>query len=190
MKKIFLLVIILIFGITLYVAKDRLVKSIYKIAYERCYYAQIRRSGLETGVDPLLLTAVAYTESKFRASAVSPSGAIGIMQLMPQTAFHIAAKNGINLKDTSDLFIPEMNIQISAYYLKSLITDFHDTKLAIAAYNGGPSSIREWLKGEKGSDSDIAFFHKDETRRYVENVLKVEERLQRAKRIWRWIREI
>jgi soluble lytic murein transglycosylase-like protein len=86
-------------------------------------------------VDPALVQAVAWQESKFRSDAISPKGAIGIMQLMPATARQL----GVNPYD------PRQNIYGGVAYLSMLLTRFNgDTRLALAAYNAGPEAVAQY----------------------------------------------
>ncbi len=86
-------------------------------------------------VDAGLVRAVAWQESRFRSDAVSPKGAIGIMQLMPATA----AQMGVNPHD------PQQNIQGGVAYLRALLTQFNgDVRLALAAYNAGPAVVLQY----------------------------------------------
>jgi soluble lytic murein transglycosylase-like protein len=84
-------------------------------------------------VDPGLVLAVAWQESRFRSDAISPKGAIGVMQLMPATA----AQLGVNPYD------PRENIEGGVAYLRGLLTQFNgDIKLSLAAYNAGPAAVQ------------------------------------------------
>lgn len=83
------------------------------------------------GVDPRLATAVAWQESRFRQSAVSPKGARGVMQLMPTTAREL----GVNPDDLHG------NIEGGVSYLARQIRRFGDVRLALAAYNAGPEAV-------------------------------------------------
>lgn len=88
---------------------------------------------LSEGVDPILVRAVARAESGFNPKAVSPKGAIGVMQLMPETAARF---------NVSDIFHPEQNIRGGIRYLKYLTGLFpDDVKLAVAAYNAGEGRV-------------------------------------------------
>ncbi|MDB5702774.1 MAG: lytic transglycosylase [Sphingomonadales bacterium] len=92
------------------------------------------RSAARNGLDPRLLRAVAWTESRGRSDAVSPKGARGVMQLMPGTA----AALGVDPMD------PESNIAGGAAYLAQQIGRFQSVPLGLAAYNAGPGAIVRW----------------------------------------------
>jgi soluble lytic murein transglycosylase-like protein len=92
----------------------------------------IDKAGAEVELSPRLLEAIAYVESRFNQHAVSPDGAIGVMQLMPATA----AELGV------DPHNPEGNIRGGADYLRKMVTMFgNNVELAVAAYNAGPSAV-------------------------------------------------
>ncbi|MES2494235.1 MAG: lytic transglycosylase domain-containing protein [Pseudomonadota bacterium] len=112
-------------------------------------YAQAAR---RHGIDPGLLRAIAWTESRGRNSAVSPKGAIGIMQLMPGTA----ASLGVNPHD------PLANIDGGAAYFARQLATFRTVPLALAAYNAGPGAVARY-RGVPPYD---------ETRRYVGSILR------------------
>lgn len=93
----------------------------------------LARAASEVGVDAHLAHAVAWTESAFRADAVSPKGAMGLMQLMPATA----RQYGV-----ADPFDPWQNVQGGTRLLRDLLTRYAgDTRLALAAYNAGPQAV-------------------------------------------------
>jgi soluble lytic murein transglycosylase len=119
-------------------------------------------------LDPALLAAVIYRESKFDAGARSSSGAIGLMQLLPATAKGIALHTGGTKFRVSDLYDPEINVRYGSFYLRRLLTKYSDTRLALAAYNAGQANVDGWLAQGKG----IEF---PETREYVDNVLELRD---------------
>jgi soluble lytic murein transglycosylase len=114
-------------------------------------------------LDPALLAAVIYSESKFRAGARSSSGAIGLMQLLPATAEGIAVRTGGSRFRVDDLYVPEINIRYGAWYLRHLLDKYGDERLALAAYNAGQENVDGWLR----RGVDIQF---PETRHYVARV--------------------
>lgn len=125
-------------------------------------------------IDPLLLVAVMRIESDFNPTAVSPKGARGLMQVMPETALWAAQQMGLSSFEVDQLFDPEVNIAIGSWYLATLRNQFDgDTVLALAAYNGGRTNVLRWLSeeswsGEVETIDDIPF---PETRGYVRKVL-------------------
>jgi soluble lytic murein transglycosylase len=114
-------------------------------------------------LDPALLAAVIYAESKFHADARSSSGAIGLMQLLPSTADGIALHTGGSKFQHQDLYNPEINVRYGAWYLRHLLDKYDDERTALAAYNAGQHNVDQWLT----SGSGIRF---SETRAYVERV--------------------
>lgn len=94
----------------------------------------IHRSAVRHGVPVELVAAVAWQESRFRQAAVSPKGALGVMQLTPDTADTLKV-------DPHDL---NENIDGGAAYLAKLLDRFGDTRLALAAYNAGPNSVKRY----------------------------------------------
>ena len=114
-------------------------------------------------LDPALLAAVIWQESRFRPAAVSSAGAVGLMQLLPSTARGIAQRTGGSAFVESDLYEPELNIRYGAWYLRHLLDKYGDTQLALAAYNAGQTNVDGWLADGGG----IRFA---ETRHYVDAV--------------------
>jgi hypothetical protein len=110
-------------------------------------------------LDPRLLHAIAKVESNYNPRAVSPKGALGVMQLIPSTA---------RLVGVSDLFDPRENIHGGARYLKYLLDKFGDLTLALAAYNAGPKAVEAY--------GGIPPY--EETQRYVRSVLSLYQRLK------------
>jgi soluble lytic murein transglycosylase len=145
-----------------------------KMLYPYPYRATVEKYAELYGVDPLLVIAVMREESKFLPYTESPKGAVGLMQLMPETARAIAESLGdVGYKDRN-LLLPEKNIQYGTWYLVSLRKEFDNDVLVLAAYNGGRGQVREWINNNQidpGNlrQKDIPF---PETRQYVEKVLK------------------
>ncbi len=141
----------------------------YPLPYEQIVRAHAKNYRL----DPALLAAVIYQESKFEADAKSEAGAIGLMQLQPETARGIAIRTGGNRFRTSDLYTPEINVRYGSWYLRHLLNKYDDEKLALAAYNAGQTNVDTWRAAGKG----IQFA---ETRAYVDRVSEVKEVYRRA----------
>lgn len=102
------------------------------------------------GYDPFLLTALIITESSFNNWARSRKGALGLMQIRPQTAVALAKETSHEWKGKPTLFDPGVNIALGAYYLDKLIKRFGEIDLALEAYNHGPTKLSRYLrKGKK-----------------------------------------
>ena len=134
-----------------------------RIRYPLHYDAIVRGHARNYRLDPALLAGVIYQESKFRANARSSSGAIGLMQLLPDTAKGIAVHTGGSRFRVSDLDDPEINVRYGSWYLRHLLDKYHDERAALAAYNAGQDNVDHWRAEGKG----IAFA---ETRHYVKRV--------------------
>jgi soluble lytic murein transglycosylase len=134
-----------------------------RLWYPLPYASIVRGHAQHYRLDPALLAAVIYTESKFRAHARSSSGAVGLMQLLPGTAEGIALHTGGTAFRVSDLTDPELNVRYGAWYLRHLIDKYGDERTALAAYNAGQQNVDTWrAKGE-----GVQF---PETRHYVARV--------------------
>src|SRR5438876_4695606 len=141
----------------------------YPLNYEQIVRGHARNYDL----DPALLAAVIYQESKFHADAKSDSGAIGLMQLLPSTAHGIALHTGGSRFRTSDLYDPEINVRYGAWYLRHLLDKYGDERTALAAYNAGQDNVDRWRAAGEG----IAFA---ETRHYVKRVEHLQTLYRRA----------
>jgi soluble lytic murein transglycosylase len=144
-----------------------------RIRYPLHYEQIVRGHARNYHLDPALVAAVIYQESKFRADAKSSSGAIGLMQLKPETAEGIAIRTGGSRFRTSDLYDPEINIRYGSWYLRHLLDKYHDEKTALAAYNAGQQNVDTWQKTGGG----IRF---SETRAYVDRVERLKGIYHRA----------
>lgn len=110
----------------------------------------IAKESFENKMDPFLVLAVIMTESSFRDAVVSNKGAIGLMQIQPDTAMYVSEMHEhIELTDFQKLFDPDTNIIIGINYLSYLIDRFENMKYALIAYNMGPTNlIRRLSSGE------------------------------------------
>jgi peptidoglycan lytic transglycosylase len=134
-----------------------------RLRYPLHYQEIVRGHARNYRLDPALLAAVIYQESKFNPHARSSSGAIGLMQLLPDTAKGIAIHTGGTKFRVSDLDDPEINVRYGAWYLRHLLDKYGEERTALAAYNAGQENVDTWRREGKG----IAFA---ETRHYVSRV--------------------
>ena len=128
----------------------------------------IRQQAADKNLDPSLIAAVIYGESRFREDQRSSAGALGLMQITPRTAQVIAHLSGGTQFVTGDLADPEINIRYGSFYLRYLLNRYDgDEVAALAAYNAGTGNVDRW----GGSDLDLEAIGFPETRAYVEDVL-------------------
>ena len=136
----------------------------------------IRTQASAKHLDPALIAAVIYAETKFDPRP-SAAGAQGLMQILPETAYFIARRSGGTRFQASDLATPSVNVAYGSYYLRYLLDHYAGNQmLAIAAYNAGLTNVDRWVadartNGLPLSDAAIPF---PETREYVQRVLSVE----------------
>lgn len=148
--------------------------------YPTPYYDQIVSEAEETGLDPLLVLSIAKVESGFNSDAVSPAGAVGIMQLMPDTAQWLANRLGeAYLAD--ELADVDYNIHLGTEYLRFLLDYWGgDINKAVASYNAGQTKVAEWLNGGvwDGTPAAADNIPYQETRDYLKRVLAVYQQYQ------------
>jgi soluble lytic murein transglycosylase len=147
------------------------------ISYPLVYRDQVAKLAAMHNVPESLVYAIIRAESSFLPTALSPVGAVGLMQLMPSTAATIA--NGSKGKLAADsLTNPSTNIRFGIQHLRDLLTLYKgDLVLAIAAYNAGSGNVNRWRKSLAGLSSDefVESIPYPETREYVKKVLSSTE---------------
>ena len=142
--------------------KDEIEKTTFKNSKENIE-TLIEKYAQKNNLDPDFIKAVVKQESGFNPDATSKCGAMGLMQLMPQTA------KGLGVTDAYD---PEQNIEGGVKYLKSMMNRFNnDPKLALAAYNAGPGAVQRY--------GDVPPYR--ETQNYVKNILASYEAIKGGK---------
>ncbi len=142
--------------------------STLKLMYPVPFLQKIQ--GLHLSEDPFFLLSIMRQESAFNPNARSPTGALGLMQVQPQTARQIKKR-----VTKAQLVQPEVNIQIGSLYVKKLLERFPgEPELAIGAYNAGPSRMEQWLRNYPIDQKllFIDFLPVVETRDYITSVMK------------------
>ncbi len=142
---------------------------IERIYYHLEYTDYIQESADRYQVNPYFIAAMAKCESDFDANATSSAGAVGVMQMMPETAQEVANLGLVdsikyspqNLKD------PEVNINYGAAYLRYLVERYHEMNPAIAAYNAGMGNVDKWLSEDTDIRASVGF---EETEKYIQLV--------------------
>ena len=145
-------------------------------------YASAIRAGADRyDLDPALVAAVVYAESRFDERARSSQGAVGLMQVLPETAEQIADESGGATFTTEDLEDPRINVRYGSYYLRQALDAYDgDVRAAVASYNAGMGAVDEWLSSarEEGRRLRLDDIPYAETKAYVEKVLE-------ARRVYR-----
>ena len=136
--------------------------------------------GATGSIERALALAVTRQESAFNAGAVSPSGALGLMQLMPGTARDVAGRLGLPFVQSKLTADPSYNVTLGSQYLAEMLQRFGGSyELALAAYNAGPNRVARWLQtigDPRGGKIDmvdwIEMIPLRETRNYVERIME------------------
>lgn len=153
--------------------KDKIMKMIYPKTYSEIIsvYAE------EYNVDENLIFAVIKAESNFNNDAISNKSAIGLMQIVEDTAIDVAKKNNIDINTENieeELLNIEKNINIGTKYLSTLLEQYGNIEVALAAYNAGIGTVNNWIEKQviKSDGSDIENIPYKETNNYVRKILR------------------
>lgn len=173
-KKIFIIIIaILIIVVFLGIFKNKILKIIYPKTYKEIVSVYSEKYNVEEN----LVFALIKAESNFNSEAVSHRNAIGVMQIMEETAKDVANKNSIKIENENikqELLKIDNNINIGTKYLSTLLEKYKNKEIAVAAYNAGIGTVDGWIqKGIIKSDgSDIENIPYKETNNYVRKILR------------------
>lgn len=154
-------------GVAIAVSRIDFERALREITLPLRHDDVIREQAADKDLDPALIAAVIYAESRFRDQE-SHAGALGLMQITPQTAAAIAHLSGGTEFVTGDLSDPEINIRYGSFYLRYLLDRYHGNEVAaLAAYNAGTGNVDRW----GGADLSLDGIRFPETRAYVDQVL-------------------
>ena len=166
-------IIVLIIAILFVLFKDKLLKILYPKTYSEIVsvYAE------EYDVEENLIYAVIKAESNFESQAVSNRDAIGLMQIVEETAIDVAKKNNIDIDTENieeEILDIDNNINIGTKYLSTLLTQYGNIEVALAAYNAGIGTVNNWIDKQiiKADGSDIENIPYKETNNYVRKILR------------------
>lgn len=148
-------------------------KNDLTLRFPRSYSDHIHHEAARNRIDPALLFAITRQESAFIPTAKSPVGAMGLMQIMPETGKMLARLNKEALVTPLDLLKPERNIRLGTKYVRMMLDKYQQNPaLAAASYNAGPHRVARWLpEYDMPADSWIETIPYKETREYVQNVM-------------------
>ncbi|MBC7420024.1 MAG: transglycosylase SLT domain-containing protein [Bdellovibrio sp.] len=146
---------------------------LWKSLYPKAYDLNVQSEAGLRKINPYLIWSIMKAETQFKADAISPVGAVGLMQFMPYTSIKVAQllKEDHEVKE---LFDPPQAVKYGAMYLKKLSLEFdNQLPLIASAYNGGPHRVKLWLRNLGDIDFDVFIEHIpfSETRTYVKRVL-------------------
>ena len=177
--KTVLVAVILAVGIV--VAMPLFRKAVNALTLPLAYSDVIRQQAAEKHLDPALIAAVIYAETKFDPRQ-SSAGAEGLMQILPQTAEFLARRSGATTFTVSDLGTPQVNIAYGSYYLRYLLNAYDGAEIAaLAAYNGGETNVNRWIGSQgDGRQLTIPEIRFPQTRAYVERVLAAQQNYRRT----------
>lgn len=172
-KLLIVIILILIVIVFLGIFKDKILKIIYPKTFKE--YVSIYSE--EYNIDENLIYALMKAESNFKSKAVSNRGAIGVMQLMEETALDVAKKAEIDIDENNlkqELLKPEVNIKIGTIYIKTLLDQYQNVEVALAAYNAGIGTVNTWIEEGiiKKDGRDIENIPYKETNQYVRKILR------------------
>jgi soluble lytic murein transglycosylase len=144
----------------------------YELLYPRPFDREVRAAARATGLPESLVYAVIRQESLFRVDARSSADALGLMQLLPETARRTAAGAGLAAPSRNDLLQPAINVKLGSTFLRGLLVRADGQwPIAIAGYNAGPGAARRWLPpGPMEADVWVENIPFNETRNYVQRV--------------------
>ena len=148
-------------------------ENLHQFLYPRAYWTTVEGFAQRHDIDPLLVLAIVREESRFDADARSVAGALGLMQLMPKTAYRLDNHLGLGIDNSYEILNTKNNLHLGTYYLSSLVKEFGSYTYAIAAYNAGEEIVKKWRKQRsyRSADEFIEDIPYEETRNYVKRVL-------------------
>ena len=145
-----------------------------RFVYMWDYQQDIITYSQKNNIDPFLVAAIIKNESNFKHKAVSGVGAVGLMQIMPETGRWIAEQMGLEKYKDSDLYLTKTNIRMGCWYVGELDHEFkQNMTLVMIAYNAGRGQTREWMQenGWTYDFNDVQAIPYADTREYVAKVL-------------------
>lgn len=176
LKRNLVIIIILVLSISIGFAYEYMWNQIERSTHPREYSEFVEKYSSEYGVPEYIVYSVIKTESSFKGDAVSHAGAIGLMQMMPETFEWLAQKRGES-DNSGLLYDPETNIKYGTYFLSYLYAEYGNWNTVFAAYNCGMGKVNEWIAGNEYSDEygNLTEIPIGETREYVKKVNKAIE---------------
>ena len=152
----------------------QLPRAYWEALFPKPYWADLKRYAAQNALDPYLVASLIRQESEFNPAAVSRANAVGLMQLLPVTGKKTARELKLGHYNSSQLYTPDMNLQLGTHYFKSLVDKFGSFEYALAAYNAGTDRVEDWLAAGNYRDQQefVESIPFTETREYVQAILR------------------
>ena len=175
-KKTIFIILIVVFVIGIIAIGD-IPQKIQKLIYTKEYTEQVEKYSKEYNVDTNLVYAVIKAESNFKPNAKSNKNAIGLMQLMEDTAKDLVKRVDLKIKEEEikgKLYDVDININLGTKYLSILLERYGNVEIAVTAYNAGIGTVDNWIEKDiiKSDGSNIENIPYRETNNYVRKILR------------------
>ncbi len=171
MKKIIVITAILLIAALVSFSYIGIEKQIKKSNHPLEFDEYVEKYSEEYAVPKSIIYAVIKTESDFKSDAVSHKGAVGLMQITPDTFNWLLTKNPSDNLTADSLYNPEINIKYGTFFLSMLYSEFGTWENAYAAYNAGRGRVNDWLSNpEYSTDGRLTNIPFEETKNYVKKV--------------------
>lgn len=149
-------------------------RAYWEALFPKPYWTDLKRYSSGNALDPYLVASLIRQESEFNPNAVSHANAVGLMQLLPVTGKKVAKQVKLKHFSPTQLFKPDINMQLGTRYFRTMVDKFGAFEYALAAYNAGDDRVQDWLGQAKYRDvqefvESIPF---TETREYVQAIMR------------------
>ncbi len=155
---------------------EEMPREAWEIFYPLKWWSNIKEEAHRHNLDPYLIAGIIRQETVFNPMARSRANALGLMQLLPSTGRAVARRNNLGGGSitSNDLFNPALNIQLGTAYVRQLMSDFNRIEYVAAAYNGGPTRVRRWIRELPNNEIEewVEAIPLSETRLYVQGVYR------------------
>lgn len=163
-----LFIFAVVFPLLLFWASNVIIKLIYPLKYENI----VEKMSQKYDVEKPLIYAIIKCESDFDKKAESSAGALGLMQVMPDTFKWLEKDTFVKYTSKEDMFDPENNIECGTLFISILLEKYKDLDVSLSAYNAGIKTVDNWLKNKKISSDGktLENIPYSETQKYVKRV--------------------
>ncbi len=149
-------------------------RSYWEALFPKPYWTDLKKFSSQNALDPYLVASLIRQESEFNPGAVSRANAVGLMQLLPKVGSTVAREEKLKHFSSTQLFTPEINLQLGTRYFREMVDKFGAFEYALAAYNAGSNRVEDWQGQGKYRDPQefVESIPFTETREYVQAILR------------------